>query len=447
MRKGLQSKFLYLFLLLVIISCSNDDQSSSDLFQGEIKSTQTFGGSKNETANDVISTLDGGYAVLGYTQSNDGDISDKTDEGYDYWLLKFNEENQLQWSKTYGGTADERGQSILQTTDNGYLISGFSKSNDEDVSINFGSNDYWIAKLDPTGNIMWEKSFGFSGTDQAFSSIQTLDGGYLITGTLDVSASGLQGNDKSTTQNRRHAGGDYWAIKLDANGTKQWRRFFGGSNTDTANDVIQTSDNGFLMVGLSDSNDIDISNTKGDYDFWIVKIDSDGTLVWEKSYGGQETDQAYAITKTSDGNFIITGDTRSSDLDVDANYGSADIWAIKINPSGDLIWKKNFGGSSFDTSKDIIASQNGGFYITGNSRSADNDLTINKGNNDVWILKISESGILEWQKSIGGTEIDLSFGIAELNNNSIVVVGESWSSDNDIIENKGFSDLLIINLE
>ena len=446
MFESIEIKFLYIFLILAIISCSNDGQNSSGLFEGEIKSTQTFGGSKNETANDVISTIDGGYAVLGYTQSNDGDILDKTNESYDYWLLKFDEENQLQWSNTYGGTADERGQSILQTNDSGYLISGFSKSNDFDVSTNFGSNDYWVAKLDPTGNIQWEKSFGFSGTDQAFSSIQTLDGGYLITGTLDVTASGLQGNDKSSFSNR-HAGGDYWAIKLDVNGTKQWRRFFGGSNTDTANDVIQTSDNGFIMVGLSDSDDIDVSNNKGAYDFWIVKIDTDGNLVWEKSYGGQETDQAFAITKTSDGNFIITGDTRSSDLDVDSNYGSADIWAIKINPSGDLVWKKNFGGASFDTSKDIIASQNGGFFITGNSRSADQDLTKNNGNNDVWILKISESGNLEWEKSIGGTEIDLSFGITELSNNSIVVVGESWSSDNDISENKGFSDLLVINIE
>ncbi|PHR73726.1 MAG: hypothetical protein COA67_02685 [Lutibacter sp.] len=441
MSKG-SLKFIYILFLIVTISCTKENEASGDLFQGEIKSIKTFGGSKNETANDIISTVDGGYAVLGYTQSNDIDITDKINESYDYWLLKFDEENQLLWSKTYGGTADERGQSIIQTTDNGYLISGFSKSNDEDVSINFGSNDYWVAKLDATGTIIWEKSFGFSGTDQAFSSIQTLDGGYLITGTLDVTASNQQGNDK----NSKHAGGDYWAIKLDVNGTKQWRRFFGGSNTDTANDVIQTSDNGFIMVGLSDSSDIDISNAKGAYDFWIVKIDSEGTLVWEKSYGGEETDQAYGITKTSDGNFIVTGDTRSSNLDIETNYGSADIWAIKINPLGDIIWKKNFGGASFDTSKDIIPSQNGGFYITGNSRSADNDLTSNKGNNDVWIIKIDESGNLKWQKSIGGTEIDLSFGIAELSNNSIVVVGESWSSDNDITENKGFSDLLIINI-
>jgi hypothetical protein len=446
MSKSITSKTFYILFLIAIVSCTKEGKTSNGLFQGEIESVKTFGGLKNETANDVISTIDGGYAVIGYTQSNDGDITDKINESYDYWVLKFDENNQLQWSNSYGGTSDERGQSIIQTNDSGYFISGFSKSSDEDVSTNFGSNDYWVAKLDATGNILWEKSFGFSGTDQAFSSIQTLDGGYLITGTLDVTASSQQGNDRSSLSSR-HAGGDYWAIKLDASGTKQWRRFFGGSNTDSANDVIQTEDSGFLMVGLSDSIDIDISNNKGTYDFWVVKINSNGELVWEKSYGGDESDQAYEITKTSDGNFVITGDTRSDNLDVITNYGSADIWTIKISPLGEIIWKKTFGGSSFDSSKAIIASRDGGFYIAGNSRSINNDLTSNKGNNDVWVLKISESGNLEWQKSIGGTEIDLAFGIAELNNNSIVVVGESWSSNNEVLENKGFSDLLIINIK
>jgi|TARA_B110000967_G_scaffold200506_1_gene236400 hypothetical protein len=446
MSKSITSKTFYILFLIAIVSCTKEGKTSNGLFQGEIESVKTFGGLKNETANDVISTIDGGYAVIGYTQSNDGDITDKINESYDYWVLKFDENNQLQWSNSYGGTSDERGQSIIQTNDSGYFISGFSKSSDEDVSTNFGSNDYWVAKLDATGNILWEKSFGFSGTDQAFSSIQTLDGGYLITGTLDVTASSQQGNDRSSLSSR-HAGGDYWAIKLDASGTKQWRRFFGGSNTDSANDVIQTEDSGFLMVGLSDSIDIDISNNKGTYDFWVVKINSNGELVWEKSYGGEESDQAYEITKTSDGNFVITGDTRSDNLDVITNYGSADIWTIKISPLGEIIWKKTFGGSSFDSSKAIIASRDGGFYIAGNSRSINNDLTSNKGNNDVWVLKISESGNLEWQKSIGGTEIDLAFGIAELNNNSIVVVGESWSSNNEVLENKGFSDLLIINIK
>ena len=446
MNKSIQIKCIYILFLFVIISCAKEGETSSGSFQGDIEFVKTFGGTKNETAKSVINTLDGGYAVFGYTQSNNGDVTDKPNEGYDYWLLKFDVDNQLMWSKTFGGTEDERGQSIIQTLDGGFFITGSSMSNDEDVSVNFGANDYWVSKLDSNGNIVWEKSFGFEGLDQAFSSIQTLDGGFLITGILDVTASDQQGNDRNSSLSR-HSGGDYWAIKLDTNGTKQWRHFYGGSNTDSAFDVVQTEDQGYIIVGSSDSSDIDITNSKGTYDYWATKIDENGTLVWEKSYGGSEIDQGYSITKTMDGNFIIVGDARSNDLDVSSNHGSADVWILKIDPSGNILWEKNFGGSSFDSAKAIIPSRDSGFYIVGDSRSADNDLTSNKGNNDVWVLKIAESGNLEWQKSIGGTEIDLAFGVAELNNNSIVIVGESWSSNNDVSENKGFSDVLIINIK
>lgn len=437
---------IYLLFILLLVSCTKNDDPKSGFFQGTIESTLTFGGSKNETANCVINTIDGGYAVFGFTQSNDKDITDKLNDSYDYWLLKFDSSNQLQWSKTYGGTDDDRGQNIIQTLDGGYFLTGYSKSNDEDVSENFGASDFWVAKLDSNGNIVWEKSYGFPGVDVANAAIQTNDNGFLITGILDVTASNQQGNDRNSVSSR-HAGGDYWAIKLDANGTKEWRRYYGGSNTDTPYDIVTTDDGGYILLGTSDSFDVDIQNSKGAYDYWAVKIDANGTMVWEKSYGGDEIDQAYAITKTNDGNFLIVGDARSSNDDVTSNYGSADIWAIKINQNGEKIWEKNYGGSSFESAKSIIPSQEGGYYIVGNSRSSNNDLTTNKGNNDVWVLKISESGDMTWQKSIGGTEIDVANDIIELNDNTIIIVGESWSSNNDITENNGFSDMLIINIK
>ena len=446
MNKSIFTLFIPILLLLSILSCTDENGTENESIQGEIDFVKTLGGTKNETAQSVIKTLDGGYVIAGFTQSNDDDITDKLNESYDYWVVKFDTNHELQWSKTYGGINDDRGQSIVQTVDGGFFITGISKSNDGDITTNYGSNDYWVAKLDVNGTIVWEKSFGFPGTDQAFSAIQTSDAGYLIIGTLDVSSSSQQGNDRSSFL-KKHAGGDYWAVKLDSNGTKQWRRFFGGSSTDTAYDVIETDDNGYLIVGLSDSKDVDITSNKGAYDFWVVKVDSNGTLVWEKSYGGSETDQAYGIAKSSNGNFIITGDSRSNNIDVNSNYGSSDIWTIMINPLGEIIWKKNYGGSSFDTSKAVISSRNGGYYIVGNSRSADNDVSSNKGNNDVWVLKVDDSGNIEWKKSIGGTEIDLGIDIAELDDGSVVIVGESWSSDNDIPENKGFSDLLIIKLK
>lgn len=438
-------KSLIVVLLLFFLSCSKDEVNTFvNNFSLETQFVKTYGGAKNDAAQSIIKTDDDGYVVLGHTQSFDLDIKDKTNESYDYWVLKFDKNDKLVWSKTFGGTNDDRGRDIIQTLDGGFVVSGFSRSSDQDVTENFGSYDYWILKLDSKGEIIWEKTFGFLGTDQSFSIIQTSDNGYLLTGVLDVSNSGGQGNSRTS---KRHAGGDYWVIKLSASGNKEWSRYYGGANTDTLYDAIETQDNSFLLVGSSDSNDVDISKNNGSYDFWVVKIDAKGDVIWEKSYGGSEIDEAFSITKTLDNNFIITGNSRSNDKQVAKNNGSSDIWIIKINTEGKLIWEKNYGGTSFDISSAIIASKEGGFFIVGNSRSSDKDLSVNNGNNDVWILKISSEGNIEWEKSIGGSEIDIANSIIELNNKEIIIVGESWSSDKDITNNKGFSDLLIIKLK
>lgn len=442
-----RSSLLILWALCasLFISCSNDDtpKNNGDIF--EIDFVKTLGGSKNESAQAITKTQDGGYAILGYAQSSDGDVLNKTNDSFDYWLLKFDANDNLQWQKTYGGSENDRGNDIVQTNGGGFAIFGFSQSNNEDVTENAGASDFWISKLDASGNISWEKSFGFAGVDNGISVIQTNDNGYLLTGVLDVSASGGLGNSKTT--HSKHAGGDYWAIKLNTSGDEQWTKFYGGSFTDTPYDVIQTDDNGYIIIGSSDSNDVDIKNNKGSYDFWVIKISNTGTLLWEKSFGGSQIDEARAITDSGDGNYIIVGDTRSNDLDVSNNNGAADLWIIKISPAGDLIWEKTIGGSSFDVGRSISKTQDNGFVISGSSRSTDGDVTTNQGQNDAWVLKIDANANLIWQKTIGGSEIDFAYDAVELNNKTIIAVGESSSSDSDISENKGFTDLLIIKIK
>ncbi len=436
----------FLCALIFFFSCSsNEDVPKNDDSQQKPNFVKTYGGSKNDLAQSVIKTQDGGYAILGYTQSNDGDVSNKTNESFDYWLLKFDSNNTLLWQKTYGGTDDDRGSDIIQTTDSGFAIIGYSKSTNGDVTQNAGAHDYWISKLDASGTITWQKSFGFAGADKGNAIIQTKDGGYLLTGVLDVSASGGMGNSKNTS--RKHAGGDYWAIKLSSSGDQQWSKFFGGTFTDTTYDAIQTEDNGYLLVGSSDSKDVDIKGNKGSYDFWIVKIDSNGILVWEKSFGGSEIDEARAITSSGDGNYIIVGDTRSSDLDVSKNNGAADLWMIKISPIGDLIWEKTYGGSNFDVGRSISKTQDNGFLISGSSRSTDGDVSENQGQNDAWVLKIDANANIEWQKTIGGSNIDFAYDAVELNDKTIIAVGETSSSDFDVSENKGFTDVLLIKIK
>lgn len=437
-------------VILLVFNCTkNDDDNGEASNSTEVDFVKTLGGSKNERGQAIVNTLDGGYAILGHTQSMDGDISNKSNESFDYWLLKFDQNDTLEWQKTYGGTDDDRGNDILQTSDGGYAIIGFSKSNDGNVTENSGANDYWVSKLNASGTILWQKSFGFLGADVGNSIIQTNDGGFLLTGVLDVSASNGEGNSKSAKSkfSSRHAGGDYWVIKIDASGEKQWSRFFGGTFTDTPYDAIQTNDNGYLIVGSSDSNDVDIKNSKGSYDFWVIKISETGNLIWEKSFGGSQTDEARGITKSNDGNYIIVGDTRSNDLDVKNNKGAADLWAIKISPLGELIWEKSFGGSSFDVARSISKTQNGSFIISGSSRSIDGNLTGNNGQNDAWVIKIDNNGNLKWQKSIGGSNIDFAYDAVEINNKDIIVVGDSSSSNLDVSNNNGFSDLLIFKIK
>lgn len=436
-------KLKYLLGFCLLFNCSDDDPSSfPNNFEVVV---ETLGGSNNDSAQSVTATVDGGYIILGYTQSNDGDVTDKQDTSFDFWVIKYSSQNTVEWQKTYGGSGDDRGNSIVQTQDGGYAILGFSFSEDGDVTNNEGLQDFWLLRLDASGNLIWQNSFGFEGSDSGISLIETSDLGFLLSGIIDISASGGQG---ATNRNdNRHAGGDYWLIKVNQLGELEWSNFYGGNFTDTPFGIIQKDNNGFLVVGSSDSSDTDISNNKGTYDFWVLDISPEGALLNEKSLGGTQIDEGRSIIASGDGNFLITGDTRSDDVDVLNNKGGADLWLVKITPQGELLWEKSIGGSNFDVARSIKSSQDGNFILSGSSRSDDFDVNNNKGQNDAWVLKINANGDVLWETTIGGSNIDFAYDIAELNNGSIIAVGDTSSIDGDIIVNKGFSDLLLIKIE
>tara|TARA_B110001469_G_C9643977_1_gene324691 strand:+ start:504 stop:1796 length:1293 start_codon:yes stop_codon:yes gene_type:complete len=427
----------------MFLNCSKEEKLSfpdSGGTSGEITAIKNYGGSKNDVANAVVKTLDGGAVVLGYTQSINGNITDKTTENFDFWVLKLDAENNMQWSKTFGGTNDDRGNDIIQTNDGGFAVLGYSTSSNQDVPGNAGSQDFWMIKLDANGAISWSKTFGYTGADFGTTLLQTTDNNYLITGVLDVTSSGGQGNSRNS---QRHAGGDIWALKLSENGDLQWSKYFGGSFTDAPFGVVETEDHNFIIAGSSDSGDVDLSNNNGSYDFWVLKIASNGTLLWERSLGGSEIDEGRAITTTNDGQFLIVGDTRSQDINVSNNNGAADVWIIKMNTDGNLIWEKTIGGTSFDVARSVSKTQDNGFVISGSSRSLDAGFT-NQGQNDALLLKIDSEGNLVWKQTIGGTEIDFFYDAVQLNDATIIAVGETSSSNGDLTENKGFSDALII---
>lgn len=449
---------LYIIFSLVFIACDNNsetpeaDNDSNIAFQNTLESLKTYGGSQEDDALSVVETQDNHIAVLGFTQSNDGDVTGKTTTDSDYWLLKLDKDLNLMWQKTFGGSSDDRGQKIISTTDGGFLLTGFSRSHDGDVSENFGFHDFWALKLSASGDIIWEKSFGFSGNDRAFSVIQTSDGGYFLSGFLDVSASGGEGNDGGKSQNPKalfdkHGVGEFWGIKLDASGQTQWRRFFGGSNNDRSYDVVEAHDGNIIMIGSSESQDFDITNPRGSYDIWSVKVNLQGDLLWQKNFGGSSIEIGYSITKTFDGNYVLAGDTRSSDADVSNFKGNTDFWVIKFDDNAQMIWEKTFGGSDFESARDVLELQSNELLISGSSKSSDNQVSENFGQNDVWIAFTDENGNLINELSIGGTNLDFAQEAIQLQNGEVVLVGSSESKDELVTENKGGKDVLIIKLK
>ncbi len=453
-----QQYILQFFVIIIILGVSASCESSDDSvvippeeppisgpgdLKVELDWVKTFGGSNEDNILSVVEAEDGSYVLAGYTQSTDGDITDKTATDSDFWVLKLSKAGDIAWTKTYGGSEDDRAEKIIKTSDGGYAVVGYSRSVDEDVTENAGLQDYWIVKINASGDVQWQKSYGFEGIDRAFSVVQTKDGGYFLTGFLDVTASGGEGNDDKSIP-AKHGVGEFWGIKLNASGEKEWRRFFGGTNNDRSYDTLQTEDGGFLMIGSSESNDFNVSGSKGSYDFWVVKVNSKGTLIWEKSFGGTEIDVAYAIATTGNGKYVIIGDSRSADADINDAKGNADLWMIQIDGLGNLLWQKSLGGTAFDTGRGIHKTQNDGFVITGNSRSNDVDLAKNNGQSDIWNIMIDSNGDVQWKSTLGGSQSEFGEDCLETVDKSLIVVGNSESEDFDVPGNKGSKDAIII---
>ena len=447
-----KNSWLFFCILIIASSCNKDDNGSEPIdddapaeeFTGEIEWIKNYGGSMEDDAVSIVETPDGGFAIAGYTMSSDGDITDKVTNDADYWIFKINVENQLVWSKTYGGSADDRASKIIHTADGGFAVLGYSRSNDGDVTDNHGFYDYWLLKLDSSGNLLWNKCFGFEGHDQGNALIQTEDGGYLLTGFIDYDYYiPLSPGNKSN----RHGVGEYWAVKTDASGDVEWEQYFGGTNNDRAFSVVQTNDGGYIMVGNSESDDFDITDPKGSYDFWAVKINSVGEMQWQKNYGGSGIEIAYQIIKSNDGNYWVIGDTRSTDQDITDPKGNADIWLLKISDNGTLLWQKSYGGSQFDTSRMVIENPDNTRTIIGSSRSSDIDVTTNYGESDFLLLLTDASGNITFQKNYGGTNLDFGNTGLLTTSGNIILAGGSQSNDIDVQNNKGSKDVLIIRLK
>lgn len=447
------SMYLYLILGLVVIGCKSDNETPiitdpPAAFNGSLAWVESFGGSGIDQATGVISTDDGAFMVVGSTYSNDGHFAGlKSTTDADYFLMRVRPDGGVDWTKVYGGDDDELATGLTKTADGGYVLVGYSRSDNCFTGSNGGFHDYFILKVDAQGNEIWCQNFGYPGSDQAQDIIETREGDLMVTGFFDVSASGGQGNDDRDNAGTLHGVGEYWGIKLDADGQFFWKRYFGGSNNDRSYNVMQTNDGGFVLIGAAESDDFDIVDSRGSYDYWAVKIDAQGDLEWTRSFGGSEIDIAYDIATTLNGNFLIVGDARSNDQDVSNNFGNADIWLIEIDPQGNLIWERSLGGSMFDSAKDLLRMNENLYCVTGSSRSSDIDVSANNGENDAWTVVVDAQGTIIFEAAIGGSSLDFSESAAQGLDGALMIVGNTESSDGDIVQNRGYKDILIYKID
>jgi hypothetical protein len=323
---------------------------------------KTFGGSKYDYGHAIQPTSDGGYVIGGSTGSC------ATCNG-DAWLIKTDGLGNEEWNKTFGTNESDYGISVQQTTDDGFILVGFTRSYGN------GDVDAWLIRTDDLGNEQWNKTYGGIDADYGMSVQQTLDSGYIMAGSRN--ASGIDSRN-------------LWLIKTDSSGNEEWNKTFGGNQWDLGLTALETSDGGYIILGDTES------YGAGDSDVWLIKTDSSGNEEWNKTFGGNDTDYGMSVQQTRDDGYIVTGSTNSS------GTGNAELWLIKTNSLGNEQWNKTFGGNDRDEGQTVQQTSDDGFIVAGatSSRGA--------GEMDIWLIKTDSSGNEEWNKTYGGNQWDVS---------------------------------------
>lgn len=422
-------KFLTLFLLLYTVS-----QAGAQL--PPILWQKNYGGTNSDVATAVQQTSDGGFIVAGYTESNNTDVVGHI-SGQDYWVLKLTSTGAISWKKIYGGSSDDRCYAVRQTTDGGYILAGTSNSANGDVTGGLGAFDMWVVKLNSAGAITWKRNLGGSDDDAAYSVIQLADGGYVVAG---ESKSG----DVSGTSNQ--GGYDYYIVRLRPNGNILWQRMYGGSSSESAKGVDVLANGNFCVAGETESNNGNVSNNQGGFDYWVLRLRPNGLLTWARTYGGTSNDKAYSIDGTSDGGMVVAGMAESNNGNVPGNNGGADYWVVKLSLAGNVTWSRNYGGLNADIAHSIRQTSDGGYIVGGSSESSSGDVAGNYGASDYWLVKLAGNGNLQSNKHLGGADNDVAYSVAQTADGGYIVAGASESDDNDVTSNYGNMDYWVVKL-
>ena len=351
---------------------------------GEKDWDQTYGGRGSDGGYSVQQTSTGGYILAGYTNSY-GSGAD------DLWLIKTNFHGERVWSRVFGGGQNDYGRSVKETEDGGYIIAG------ETNSFGSGNYDVYLVRVDTAGNRLWDKTFGGLGDDIGYEVVGSADGGYVIAG---------------HTRSYGRGGDDAWLIKTGPKGKKEWSRFYGGSGYDNARSVQQTTDGGYILTGGT------TSYGSGNTDVWLVKVGPNGKKKWDKTFGGHKADSGYMVRQTMDGGYIIVGETSSF-----GSRGNSDVLLVKADSLGNKVWQRSFGGKETDIGYSVSQTSDGGYIVTGETSSFGN------GNNDIWLVRVGPGGNKVWSKTFGGKGVDRGHSVQQELGGGFLMAGVSTISE------------------
>ncbi len=335
----------------------------------------------------------------------------------------------LLWQHCLGGILYEDSQGVVATPDGGCAVLGSVASMEGDVIGNHGPPDIWLVKLNATGQIQWQHCYGGTHSEEARRLLGTDDGGFVLTGfTLST-----DGNVACTGFFRQA-----WALKVDSLGSIQWQACLPGDldgSGGTINHAVATVDGGYIVVGSSNSKQTIWSENHGQMDFFAAKLNGDGEVQWLHCYGGSGMDEAWAIRATPEGNYVIAGTSGSTDGQVTTG-STGQVWVIKINPEGGLLWNRRMGGSGgpdmADQAKDLVVNPDGSMLVVASTASNDGDVSGNHGGYDAWLVMLDSEGTILQQRCIGGTENDLSWAGTASGPGRFVLAGTALSNDGDL---------------
>ena len=342
--------------------------------------SKTYGGPLGDKAYAMVKTQDGGYAIVGTTNSFGSGIINA-------WLIKTNADGDLQWNQTYSGLEQGIADSLIQTNDGGYALAGYS------YSMNESGINVWLVKTDSNGNISWNQTYPQLGTAIAYGLIQTSDGSYALVG-----ATNSIGNGEN----------DAWLAKVGSNGSFQWNQTYGGSQNDAMYSVVQTSDGGYAMSG--DTNSFGFGNQTG---LWLVKTDSLGSVQWNQTYSASSNYIAGSMVKAGDGGYALIGTFQQSD---------DDFAIVKTDSSGNLQWNQTYNGLNVDDALSGIQTSDGGYAIVGVTNAS------NPAYAKAWLVKTDSTGTAQWNQTYGGSGQNVVGAIVQAGDGGYVLAGYTNST-------------------